>query len=154
MIIICPCGEKKFEIDNNLIPNKGRLLQCGSCEKKWFYTPGQKDKYLNSDNEKLVESTSKVTEMNPYDNILENLSKENINLTNKSNKKVKKFSFNFYLRNFLSYLLVFSISIIALILLLDTFKGPLIFLLPNLEFYLFNLFEVLKDINLFIIDLL
>ena len=37
MIISCPeCG-KKFEIDASLIPQSGRLLQCGSCENKWFY---------------------------------------------------------------------------------------------------------------------
>ena len=37
MIIVCPCGEKKFEIDQNLIPEEGRLLQCGFCNKKWFF---------------------------------------------------------------------------------------------------------------------
>ena len=37
MIITCPSCEKKFEIDESLIPEKGRNLQCGSCNKKWFY---------------------------------------------------------------------------------------------------------------------
>ena len=37
MIIICPCCEKKFEVDGNLIPEKGRTLQCGSCDHKWFF---------------------------------------------------------------------------------------------------------------------
>ena len=37
MIIICPSCEKKFEIDQNLIPDTGRLLQCGFCDKKWFF---------------------------------------------------------------------------------------------------------------------
>ena len=37
MIIICPCGEKKFEVDENLIPDKGRLLKCGSCDQTWFF---------------------------------------------------------------------------------------------------------------------
>ena len=39
MIIICPCGEKKFEVDSNLIPEKGRMLKCGSCDQTWFYEP-------------------------------------------------------------------------------------------------------------------
>ena len=39
MIIICPCGEKKFEVDSNLIPEKGRMLKCGSCDQTWFYNP-------------------------------------------------------------------------------------------------------------------
>ena len=39
MIINCPCGEKKFEVDSNLIPEKGRMLKCGSCDQTWFYNP-------------------------------------------------------------------------------------------------------------------
>ena len=31
MIIICPSCEKKFQIEDKLIPTEGRLLQCGSC---------------------------------------------------------------------------------------------------------------------------
>ena len=37
MIITCPNCEKKFKIDNSLIPEEGRDLQCGSCEHVWFY---------------------------------------------------------------------------------------------------------------------
>ena len=37
MIIVCPNCNKKFEIDNTLIPSEGRMLQCGSCDHKWFY---------------------------------------------------------------------------------------------------------------------
>ena len=28
---------KKLEIDKNLIPDQGRLLQCGSCNHEWFF---------------------------------------------------------------------------------------------------------------------
>ena len=38
-------------------------------------------------------------------------------------------------------------------ILLDTLKSPLIDIFPDLEFVLFSLFETLKDIKLFIIDL-
>ena len=54
---------------------------------------------------------------------------------------------------FFSYLIVFIISLIALMILLDTLKSPLIDIFPDLEFVLFSLFETLKDIKLFIIDL-
>ena len=54
---------------------------------------------------------------------------------------------------FFSYLVVFVISLIALLILLDTLKTPLINIFPSLEVNLFNLFETLKDIKLFIIDL-
>jgi DNA-directed RNA polymerase len=54
---------------------------------------------------------------------------------------------------FFSYLVVFIISSIALIVLVDTFKTPLISVFPGLEIILFSLFETLHDIKLFIIDL-
>ena len=37
MIIECPCKKKKFNLDINLIPDEGRNLQCGSCDRVWFY---------------------------------------------------------------------------------------------------------------------
>ena len=37
MIIDCPNCNKKFDIDQNLLPVNGRLLQCGSCNHKWFF---------------------------------------------------------------------------------------------------------------------
>ena len=66
------------------------------------------------------------------------------------NIKIKaSFSFG----KFLSYILVFIISLIALIIFLDTLKYPLSNFFPNLELMLYNLYEVLKDIKSFIIDL-
>ena len=55
---------------------------------------------------------------------------------------------------FFSYLIVFIISFVAFIILLDTLKNPLIDVFPGLEIILFNLFETLQDIKLFIIDLI
>ncbi len=37
MIITCPSCNKKFKIEDDLIPSKGRNLQCGSCNHYWFY---------------------------------------------------------------------------------------------------------------------
>ena len=37
MIITCNNCNKKFDIDSSLIPDKGRLLQCVSCDHKWFF---------------------------------------------------------------------------------------------------------------------
>ena len=39
MIISCDNCNKKFELDKNLIPPKGRILQCGSCNHKWLFKP-------------------------------------------------------------------------------------------------------------------
>ena len=49
--------------------------------------------------------------------------------------------------------LVLIISIVALIVLLDTFKSPTNLMIPNIEFFLESLYETLKDILLFIQDL-
>ena len=54
---------------------------------------------------------------------------------------------------FFSYLVVSVISFVALIILVDTLKMPLMRVFPGLEIILFSLFEILKDIKLFIIDL-
>ena len=43
MIISCPNCNKQFKIDNSLIPDEGRDLQCGSCNHVWFYNPRVKD---------------------------------------------------------------------------------------------------------------
>jgi len=44
MIITCNKCNKKFEIDENLIPYEGRLLQCGSCNHRWFFKPNEAPK--------------------------------------------------------------------------------------------------------------
>ena len=44
MIITCPCEKKQFKIDKSLIPIEGRELQCGSCERVWFYKPKMESK--------------------------------------------------------------------------------------------------------------
>ena len=145
MIIVCPCGEKKFEIDQNLIPEEGRLLQCGFCDKKWFFN---KDKNEVSEIKINVEN-KKVTISNNND---VNLEESEISL-NDNTDNVIKVKNNFSFSIFLSYILVSIISFVALIILVDTFKSPLYRIFPNLELILFNLFETLKDIRLFIKDL-
>ena len=161
MIITCPNCKKQFKIDNSLIPNEGRDLQCGSCEHVWFYKPDDESEAPLTLNENV--SQSKVE-----DNI--KLKDENLGFSKEYKKEntikpetkkeipkeipatVRK-SANIVPKLF-SYLIVFIISFVALIILLDTLKTPLINVFPGLEIILFNLFETLKDIKLFIIDLI
>ena len=151
MIIICPCGEKKFEIEDKLIPAEGRLLQCGSCNKEWFF---KKEKTEPSKSEKP--ELNKKPQITENFNINEKTTKERINYrtttSEKNQKSSKKSLFSFAI--FLSYILVAIISFIALIILIDTFKSPLYRIFPNLEFILFNFYETLKDIELFFRDLI
>ena len=140
MIITCPCEKKQFKIDSSLIPEEGRELQCGSCERVWFYKPKNESEApltLNENiSEKIIEPQIKNKTLKEIPNKVKKLENEN-----KGSK-------------FFSYLMVFIISILALIILLDTLKTPLINVFPGLEIFLFNLFETLQDIKLFIIDLI
>ena len=145
MIIVCPSCRKKFEIDQNLIPKEGRLLQCGFCNEKWFFNINKKEVSEN----KLNFKNEKVTSLNDND---VNPEETEISLDDNTDNVIKvKNNFSFSI--FLSYILVSIISFIALIILIDTFKSPLYRTFPNLELILFNLFETLKDIKLFIKDL-
>ena len=56
--------------------------------------------------------------------------------------------------NYIKFFLVIIISIVALILILDTFKDILIKIFPNIKILLNNLYETLKDISLFFYDLI
>ena len=161
MIITCPNCDKQFKIDNSLIPDDGRDLQCGSCDHLWFYKIEDKSKAPLTLNENISES--KVdTEIKIKDKNLKfskTLQQEKITkpekkkeiskVIPKSDKKSSNKGSKFF-----SYLIVFIISFVALIILLDTLKTPLINVFPRLEIILFNLFETLQDIKLFIIDLI
>jgi predicted Zn finger-like uncharacterized protein len=163
MIITCPCEKKQFKIDSSLIPQEGRELQCGSCERVWFYKPKNESEAPLTLNENISENKIEPTIETNEKNLKfsEELQKEKIiepvikNKTSKEiPKKVKKLENENNGSKFFSYLMVFIISIVALIILLDTLKTPLINIFPGLEIVLFNLFETLQDIKLFIIDLI
>ena len=139
MIITCPCNKKKFKIDSSLIPIEGRKLKCGSCEKVWFYRIPQSTKLELSDNQ-------------TNDEITENLSNEN-EKSYVQNNKYQKNSGGILFKIF-GYFIVITITLVAIIIILDTFQLPLSNIFPNLELILFNLFETLKDIKFFIKDLI
>ena len=162
MIIECPSCKKKFNIDINLIPAEGRNLQCGSCDRVWFYKkedPIPKPLQINED---IVIEEKEDSENLNKDKLKDELVKKpveenkktesklsNIKKTNSKPEVIKKNQSS----KFFSYLIVFIISLGVLIILLDTLKIPLINIFPGLEVLLFNLYETLKDIKLFIIDL-
>ena len=56
MIITCPCEKKQFKIDSSLIPQEGRELQCGSCERIWFYKPKNESEAPLTLNENISEN--------------------------------------------------------------------------------------------------
>ena len=146
MIISCEKCNKKFELEDKLIPETGRLLQCGSCSYQWHYIPTNQITLVNEidstkSSKNIKKSVKKIDKkkINADKNILE--SGESI-LENKKGV------------GFFSYLLVIIISLLALLVIGDTFKPYLLTIVPNLDFYLSSLYESLTDIYLFFKDLL
>ena len=152
MIITCPNCEKKFQIDPALVPENGRDLQCGSCNHAWFYKPENQIEAPLSLNENTFVKIEKTKIETEDQNIKINKKKKKEPRIKKEIPKIIEKSTNRGSKLF-SYLIVFIISFVALIVLLDTLKTPLINVFPGLEFILFNLFETLQDLKLFIIDL-
>ena len=133
MIIICEQCNKKFEIESNLIPEKGRLLQCSSCSHKWFY----KSDALEETKIVLKKQDIKSEKTDPIIEETNNI--KVFDESASSNKSKRKHSYKFSQSkkiSFLNVILVFIISIIALIVLLDTFINPISLMIPNIEFIL------------------
>ena len=164
MIITCPNCNKQFKIDSSQIPNEGRDLQCGSCNHVWFY----KIEKVNSETLKLKEEivkkdveTKTVNKEGILDQKKQQLDKIKTEINNEKKDEIsakqKTVATSKNTDNkaskFFSYLIVLIISFVALIILLDTLKTPLINVFPGLEIILFSLFETLQDIKLFIKDL-
>ena len=159
MIITCPNCNKQFKIDNSLIPDEGRDLQCGSCNHIWFYKIQEKNNKVLELKQEIVSHDIEIKAENNEDKIEEKQQAEEIIKPEINNKKKEKNTTRHKIEEnkgskFFSYLIVFIISFAALIILLDTLKTPLINVFPGLEIILFNLFETLQDIKLFIIDLI
>ena len=173
MIILCNNCHKKFDIDNRLIPEKGRLLECSSCNHRWFFkdvtsnnvvknelsnttnilhSPSIEEKDDISIKGDLVDEEiliNKEPEIQIYETNKDNFNfksftKINIEKNKNKNKKI----------NILNIIIVFIISFTALIILIDTFKLPISVIFPNIEFLLYNLYESIMDIKLFINDLI
>jgi predicted Zn finger-like uncharacterized protein len=160
MIIECINCNKKFEVDPELIPEKGRSIQCGSCNHKWFYKKDTQETILETNDEAPldeIEQEIKVTKdvinkKADEKKIIEEIVEDKIEF--KQNNEEKPLKKSNILNKIISYLVVAIISFVALIIVLDTFKTPLNNIFPNLELLLFNLYETFEDIGLFVKDLI
>jgi predicted Zn finger-like uncharacterized protein len=177
MIITCNNCDKKFDIDSNLIPDKGRLLQCSDCSHKWFFIKKIIEKSdpivkikavidepvplkkvaikVETESPETIELLDVVTDDIP---VIEKISIQNNNETKKISKEDKtpniKKSTNKKSYNILGLTIVFIITFIAIILVLDTFQKPLNSVVPNIEILLYNLYETINDVVLFFSDLI
>jgi predicted Zn finger-like uncharacterized protein len=159
MIITCDKCHKKFDINSNLIPKNGRLLECGSCNHQWFFKidSGTISPDLSNLTNHGISKESPETKNENYNLIINKIKPKELKKINKRKRddfvdSKKVFVEQKSLKIF-SFLIVFIISFIALILVVDTFKYPLSTFFPNLELVLYNLYETFKDIKLFLYDL-
>ena len=153
MIVQCNNCHKKFDLDANLIPEEGRLLQCSACNHTWFFkkkkieTPQEVTKPEIQNNKEEETISPKNDDANssekPSNDEIENVEVEKIiePLPDKKNYRI------------LNILVVSIISFAAFIIIIDTFKTPLGKIVPNTELLLYNLYETFRDIGLFIQDL-
>ena len=162
MIIECPACSKKFNIDEKLIPDEGRLLKCGNCDHTWFYK--------KEDNLKLETETIKVNEIEenkseiniePVDVPIKETKKIRKKISKKSSTKestskelvsIDKSSVSRE-NNFIKKIFLIIISIIAFILLIDTFKNQISVIFPGIVQMSDSLYQVINDLKLFIKDL-
>ncbi|MDC0453085.1 zinc-ribbon domain-containing protein [Candidatus Pelagibacter sp.] len=143
MIIRCPNCNKQFKINPSLIPDNGRDLKCGSCDHVWFYKIEDKNLEPLSlkkgiiDNEdkldivdKKIAQTNEVKKSSSHSKI-DTIEKEDLDkiadIQIPSKNNIKNTSGKFF-----SYIIVFIISFVALIILIDTLKTPLINIFPGL----------------------
>ena len=170
MIITCNNCNKKFDVDSSLIPDMGRLLQCASCDHKWFFknvvpknAVSLTDEDISNDNVNIFEQNN--SPINDVESVSDASNDEvEVNLEEKTKEKIeinkgKSTPVNTKpnkQKNFkiLNIFVVSIISFVAFIIIVDTFKYPIGKIVPNVEFILYNLYESIKDISLFIRDLI
>jgi len=157
MIISCENCNKRFEVSDNLIPEQGRLLQCSSCDHKWFFKKTEKliekkepKKIIKKDDNKILSETFVEKTIEKKEIKSTTLNEETLSEIDDEQPQVKKDKKTNYLKIFI----VIIITFVAIIIIIETFKHQISFIYPDIETLLSNLYESLRDINLFLRDLI
>ena len=154
MHIECTNCKKTFQIDEKLIPDSGRLLQCSKCDHQWFYNKEKIEKYIDnkSDDEDInLKKEIKIKKSEQIESKI--LIKPEYEQNNKHNKKTKS-NKKKQKNNFLNTFLVMIISFVSIVLIADTFKIQIKTFYPEIENLLNSLYQTLTDIKLFFKDLI
>ena len=162
MIIECPACSKKFNINEKLIPDEGRLLKCGNCDHTWFYKK-EENLILETETIKINEIEENKSEINiePVDVPIKQTKKIRKKISKKSSTKestskelvsIDKSSVSRE-NNIIKKIFLIIISIIAFILLIDTFKNQISVIFPGIVQMSDSLYLVINDLKLFIKDL-
>ena len=153
MIIVCPSCGKNFNVREDQIPDKGRLLQCSNCKHEWFFTKNTipvDDNLDEQSNDELTQESFGILdeEENKRDEVV--IEDETVELEKPKDFKKKKIA----KINFFKLLLVFIISFVAFVLIVDTFLLQISKYVPFAEKYLDNLYQSIIDISLFFQNLI
>ena len=149
MHIKCTNCKKTFQIDEKLIPDSGRLLQCGKCDYKWFFNKEKLEKIIDKQEDNLKQNDNediKLKKQTESEILLKPEQDENNETITNKHKKQNN--------NFLNTFLVLIISFIAFVLIVDTFKIQIKTFYPEIDDLLNGLYQTLTDINLFFKDLI
>tara|TARA_B110001452_G_scaffold144884_1_gene120431 strand:- start:207 stop:698 length:492 start_codon:yes stop_codon:yes gene_type:complete len=163
MIISCTKCSKKFEINSDLIPESGRLLECSACSHQWFFKKRIEitEQDISNHNIKIDRPNKTVSVNLKKDNKIIQKNKD----TNKNKIKSNPIEVENYASSldistadkkigFLNIIFLFMISFVAFIVFIDTFKTPASIFFPEIEVILYNLYETFKDVVLFLKDLI
>ena len=163
MIISCPNCNKKFKIDQNLIPVSGRLLQCSNCKHKWHFKIEKKEE-INERSLKLEKVISEnksegiKIDSTENDSLIEKNSKKKLKKKEKVIKKKTKIEQNINNKEkpigLLNMMIILIISFIAIVIVLDTLRVELSQYMPFLNPMLNSFYAIIADINSFIKDLI
>ena len=162
MIIECPACSKKFNIDEKLIPDEGRLLKCGNCDHTWFYKK-EENLILETETIRINEIQENKSEINiePVEETIKQTKKIKKKISKKSltkestSKELVSIDKSSVSRenNIIKKIILIIISIIAFILLIDTFKHQISVIFPGILKMSDSLYLVINDLKLFIKDL-
>ena len=153
MIIVCPSCSKNFNVRDDQIPDKGRLLQCSNCKHEWFFSKNTipiDDNLDEQSNDELTQESFGILdeeEEKRDKNISEDKTVELEKPKEIKKKKATKV-------NFFKLLLILIISFAAFVLIVDTFIVQISVYIPFAEKYLDNLYQSIIDISLFFQNLI
>ena len=163
MIISCPECSSRFNIDQNLIPKDGRLLQCSNCMHKWHFIIKKNEdiiEELSKSEEVIIENKNQEKKINPSQEFIP-IEDETVEKKLKKEQKEQKVKKKEQKRKkkdkpikLLNIIIIMIISAAAFLIILDTFKIELSKYIPFLNPMLKSFYAIIADINLFIKDLI
>ena len=163
MIISCPECNKRFNINQNLIPEDGRLLQCSNCMHKWHFIIKKKEEIIEEpikSEQVIIENKNREKKINPSqefipvkDETIEKEIKKEQKVINKVKKREQKPKKKDKPIKLLNMIIVIIISVAALIIIIDTFRVELSKYMPFFNPMLNSFYAIIADINSFIKDL-